>query len=93
MNLCIYIVSFGEYSHVVGQVLLTRDVVEDDHVRNNVCNTFETLMENGIIPIVNENDTVAIDEIENIVRFGDNDNLSAIVSKLVKADILIILSI
>ena len=45
-------------------------------------------MENGIIPIVNENDTVAIDEIENIVRFGDIDNLSAIVSKLVKADIL-----
>lgn len=88
----IYSKFFGEYSHVVGQVLLTRDVVEDDHVRNNVCNTFETLMENGIIPIVNENDTVAIDEIENIVRFGDNDNLSAIVSKLVKADILIILS-
>ena len=88
----IYSKFFGEYSHVVGQVLLTRDVVEDNHVRNNVCNTFETLLENGIIPIVNENDTVAIDEIENIVRFGDNDNLSAIVANLVKADLLIILS-
>lgn len=88
----IYSKFFGEYSHVVGQVLLTRDVVEDNHIRNNVCNTFETLLENGIIPIVNENDTVAIDEIENIVRFGDNDNLSAIVAKLVKADLLIILS-
>lgn len=88
----IYSKFFGEYSHVVGQVLLTRDVIEDDHVRNNVCNTFETLLENGIIPIVNENDTVAIDEIENIVRFGDNDNLSAIVANLVKADLLIILS-
>ena len=88
----IYSKFFGEYSHVVGQVLLTRDVVEDDHVRNNVCNTFETLLENGIIPIVNENDTVAIDEIENIVRFGDNDNLSAIVANLVRADLLIILS-
>ena len=83
---------FGEYGHIVGQVLLTRDVVEDDHIRSNVCNTFETLIENRIIPIVNENDTVSIDEIENIVRFGDNDNLSAIVSKLVNADLLIILS-
>ncbi|GAA0086106.1 glutamate 5-kinase [Clostridium sp. CTA-7] len=88
----IYSKFFGEYSHTVGQVLLTRDVVEDDHIRENVCNTFETLMENKIIPIVNENDTVSIDEIENIVRFGDNDNLSAIVAKLVKADLLIILS-
>lgn len=88
----IYSKFFGEYSHTVGQVLLTRDVVEDDHIRVNVCNTFETLIENSIIPIVNENDTVSIDEIENIVKFGDNDNLSAIVSKLVKADLLIILS-
>lgn len=88
----IYSKFFGEYSHIVGQVLLTRDVVEDDHVRQNVINTFETLLENRIIPIVNENDTVAIDEIENIVRFGDNDNLSAIVAKLVSADLLIILS-
>ena len=88
----IYSKFFGEYGHVVGQVLLTRDVVEDDHIRENVCNTFETLLENGIIPVVNENDTVSIDEIENIVRFGDNDNLSAIVSGLVNADLLIILS-
>lgn len=88
----IYSKFFGEYSHVVGQVLLTRDVVEDNHIRENVINTFETLLENKIIPIVNENDTVAIDEIENIVRFGDNDNLSAIVAKLVSADLLIILS-
>lgn len=88
----IYSKFFGEYSHIVGQVLLTRDVVEDDHVRQNVINTFETLLEKRIIPIVNENDTVAIDEIENIVRFGDNDNLSAIVAKLVSADLLIILS-
>ena len=88
----IYSKFFGEYSHIVGQVLLTRDVVEDDHIRENVCNTFETLLEKHIIPIVNENDTVAIDEIENIVKFGDNDNLSAIVASLVNADLLIILS-
>lgn len=88
----IYSKFFGEYSHVVGQVLLTRDVVEDDHIRENVCNTFNTLLEHQIVPIVNENDTVAIDEIENIVKFGDNDNLSAIVASLVDADLLIILS-
>lgn len=88
----IYSKFFGEYSHTVGQVLLTRDVIEDDHTRENVINTFETLLENKIVPIVNENDTVAIDEIENIVRFGDNDNLSAIVSVLTNADLLIILS-
>lgn len=88
----IYSKFFSEYSHTVGQVLLTRDVVEDDHIRENVINTFETLLENKIIPIVNENDTVSIDEIENIVKFGDNDNLSAIVSVLTNADLLIILS-
>ncbi len=88
----IYSKFFSEYSHTVGQVLLTRDVIEDDHIRENVINTFETLLENKIVPIVNENDTVSIDEIENIVRFGDNDNLSAIVSVLTNADLLIILS-
>lgn len=88
----IYSKFFGEYSHIVGQILLTRDVVEDEHIRENVCNTFETLIEHKIVPIVNENDTVAIDEIENIVRFGDNDQLSAIVAGLCKADLLIILS-
>jgi glutamate 5-kinase len=88
----IYSKFFGEYSHIVGQVLLTKDVIEDEHVRNNVVNTFEKLIEDKVIPIVNENDTLAIDEIENIVRFGDNDNLSAIVSVLIHADLLVILS-
>jgi len=88
----IYSKFFGEYSHVVGQILLTRDVIEDEHIRENVCNTFETLLEHKIVPIVNENDTVAIDEIENIVNFGDNDKLSAIVAGLCRADLLIILS-
>ena len=88
----IYSKFFGQYNHIVGQILLTRDVIEDDHIRENVINTFETLLEKEIIPIVNENDTVSIDEIANIVRFGDNDNLSAIVAKLVNADLLVILS-
>lgn len=88
----IYSKFFAEYSHIVGQILLTRDVIEDKHVSKNVYNTFETLLSKGIIPIVNENDTVSIDEIENIVKFGDNDKLAAIVSSLVNADLLIILS-
>ena len=70
----IYSKFFGEYSHTVGQVLLTRDVIENERIKNNVC------------------DTISIDEIENIVNFGDNDNLSAIVSLLINADLLIILS-
>ena len=88
----IYSKFFGEYSHTVGQVLLTRDVIEDERIKNNVCNTFEILLDKKIIPIVNENDTISIDEIENIANFGDNDNLSAIVSQLINADLLIILS-
>jgi len=90
----IYSKLFSEYSHTVGQILLTRDVVEEEHTRQNVINTFETLIENGVVPIVNENDSVSIDEIEYGEKrvFGDNDTLSAIVAILVKADLLIILS-
>ena len=53
----IYSKFFGEYSHTVGQVLLTRDVIENERIKNNVCNTFEILLDKKIIPIVNENDT------------------------------------
>lgn len=90
----IYSKSFSEYGHIVGQILLTRDVVEDSHTRQNVINTFETLLEKGVVPIVNENDSVSIDEIEYGEKrvFGDNDTLSAIVAELVKADVLVILS-
>ncbi len=82
---------FGEYNHMVAQVLLTRDTVDSEHKKENVLNTFNTLLGMGIIPIVNENDTVAIDELEGY-NFGDNDMLSAIVAKLVGADGLIILT-
>lgn len=90
----IYSKFFSEYGHIVGQILLTRDVVENEHTRQNVINTFETLLESGIVPIVNENDSVSIDEIEHIETkvFGDNDTLSAIVAELINADLLIILS-
>jgi len=85
---------FAEYGHIVGQILLTRDVVEENRTRTNVINTFESLLEKGILPIVNENDSVATDEIESGENriFGDNDTLSAIVAKLIEADLLVILS-
>ncbi len=82
---------FGEYNNSVAQILLTKNVVVNDHSRQNVVNTFQTLLEMGIIPIVNENDTVAIDELVG-ANFGDNDNLSAIVADLVGADLLVILT-
>ena len=66
---------FGEYNNMVAQVLLTRDAVDSEHRKENVLNTFNTLLSMGIIPIVNENDTVAIDELEGH-NFGDNDMLS-----------------
>ncbi len=84
----IYDRQFSEYNHVISQVLLTRDVVEDER-RCALCrNTFSRLLEYGVIPVVNENDTVAVEEIE----FGDNDTLSAVVATLCDADLLIILS-
>lgn len=79
---------FGDYNHSVAQILLTRDVVEQEQRRQNVINTFERLLEFGVIPIVNENDTVSTEEIE----IGDNDTLSAIVAKLIGADVLVLLS-
>ncbi|MGI5895597.1 MAG: glutamate 5-kinase [Oscillospiraceae bacterium] len=88
----IYDKLFSEHNHVVSQVLLTGDVISDEKRKQNVVNTFLRLLEYGSIPIVNENDTVSIDEIEMLVKFGDNDTLSAIVSLLVGADALVILS-
>lgn len=79
---------FSEYHQVSAQVLLTFDVITSEERRRNSVNTFNELLQLGIIPVVNENDTVATEEIE----FGDNDTLSAIVAALVKADCLIILS-
>lgn len=79
---------FSEYNHTVGQVLLTRYSLGSDESAENVRNTFGALLELGVIPVVNENDTVATDEI----RVGDNDTLSAIVARIIEADALVILS-
>ncbi|HEX2926070.1 MAG TPA: glutamate 5-kinase [Ruminiclostridium sp.] len=85
---------FSEYGHIVAQILLTRDIMSDDKCRKNVVNTFETLLEKGIVPIVNENDSVSTVELKVGQKdtFSENDTLSAIVSKLIEADLLIILS-
>ncbi len=88
----IYSSFFSDYGHIVAQILLTRDVIEDKKRRSNVINTFNNLIKRGVLPVVNENDTVSVEEIENITNFGDNDTLSAIVSELISADLLIILS-
>ena len=87
----IYDTFFGEYHQNVAQVLLTADVTARENSRTNVVNTFSELLSMGIIPIVNENDTVAVDELEGR-NFGDNDTLSAIVASLVGADALVILT-
>ena len=79
---------FSEYNQKAGQVLITKKTMTDPESRENARNTFEKLFELGVIPVVNENDTVATHEIQ----FGDNDSLSAIVAALVKADALVLLS-
>lgn len=84
----IYDKLFSEYGHVTAQVLLTRDCVEDPLRNMNIQNAFDRLLDLGALPIINENDTVAIDEIV----FGDNDRLSAVVARAVHADALVILT-
>ena len=83
-----YTAAFATYGLAVGQVLLTSDdIVRRVHYRN-AQRTFERLLSFGVVPVVNENDTVATDEI----RFGDNDRLAALVTHLVRADALVLLS-
>ena len=82
---------FSEYHQTCGQVLMTKKTMIDNVSRKNAENTFEELFRLGVIPIVNENDTVAIDELVGS-HFGDNDTLSAVVAQLVEADALVILT-
>ena len=80
---------FSDYSLNVSQILLTKYVLLEDR-KKNVENAVERLLELGTIPVVNENDTVAIDELE--LEMGENDSLAAIVATIAKADLLIIMS-
>ncbi len=84
----IYQKLFMEYNQTASQILMTKNTLVNEGNRENARNTFEMLLSMGAIPIVNENDTVSTYEIQ----FGDNDTLSAIVSALVQADLLILLS-
>jgi glutamate 5-kinase len=84
----IYQKFFDDYNQILGQVLLTRDGIENSVRRNNARNTIHRLLEMNVIPVINENDTVSTAEIE----FGDNDMLSAEVANLIQADLLIILT-
>ena len=83
---------FAEYSAIAAQVLMTKATVTTDTSRKNAENTFNELLKLGAIPIVNENGTVSTYEIKQVQTFGDNDRLSAIVTSIVGADLLILLS-
>ncbi len=84
----IYEKFFAEYGQTIGQVLLTKNNATDEHARENSRNSLLALLRMGAIPIINENDAVAVDEI----KIGDNDNLSAIVATLIDAEVLIIIT-
>lgn len=79
---------FSEYNQMTAQVLMTKYTIENEESYGNAKATFTELLNMGVIPIVNENDTVATDELD----FGDNDTLSALVAALINADLLILLS-
>ncbi|WP_155286717.1 glutamate 5-kinase [Lacticaseibacillus zhaodongensis] len=88
----LYTQRFSDYGAQVGQLLLTHDIFEFTLSRRHVLDTFNTLLKRKIIPIVNENDSVAVDELDHLTTFGDNDQLSALVTTRVDADLLIVLS-
>lgn len=79
---------FSQYGQTVSQLLITKTVIKNEELRTNAVNTLETLFQYGVIPIVNENDSVATDEI----AYGDNDTLSAVTACLINADLLVLLS-
>ena len=83
-----YANSFKEHDLLTAQILLTKDGLSNKTRRAHTLDTIETLLEHNIIPIINENDTVAVDEI----TFGDNDGLSCSVAKIIKADLLMLLT-
>ena len=92
-NMFLYDKFFGYYNKTVAQILLNAEDIAQEEKKENLTNTFNALLEQGVIPIVNENDSVSYTEIESEDRlFGDNDMLSAVVAVLTQADRLVILS-
>jgi len=88
----IYQKLFAEYNQIAGQVLITKNTFLNNVNRVNAQNTFSELLNMGVIPVVNENDTISTYELEFVNQFGDNDTLSAIVATMINADLLILLS-
>lgn len=88
----IYQKLFAEYNCVASQILMTKNTMLNPINRRNAQNTFEKLLELGAVPIVNENDTISTYELQKLQQFGDNDTLSAIVTAMIGADLLILLS-
>ncbi|MBQ9270107.1 MAG: glutamate 5-kinase [Oscillospiraceae bacterium] len=88
----IYDKLFSEFNHNVAQVLLTADDVNDPHRSANLRTTLTRLLELGVLPVINENDAVSTDEIGVTTTIGENDTLSAIVARLIRAELLILLS-
>ena len=88
----IYQKLFAEYNQTAGQILMTKNTMVNDMNRKNARNTFNELFSLGVIPVVNENDSVSTYELETLDRFGDNDTLSSVVAALIGADLLILLS-
>ena len=83
---------FTEYNHIVAQLLLTGEDIRSEQRSRNVRNTLSRLLELGALPVINENDAVATDEIGVDNTIGENDSLSAIVAAAIGADLLILLS-
>lgn len=84
----VYSRMFGDFGYNVAQLLITKDTIDNPESKQNAVNTFTELIKMRVLPVVNENDTVAVDEI----KFGDNDNLSSIVARITGADLLVILT-
>ena len=88
----IYQKLFSEYNQPSAQILMTKNTMVNNINRKNAQNTFNEVLSLGVIPIVNENDSISTYELQNLEKFGDNDTLSAVVAALVQADLLILLS-
>ncbi|WP_334329638.1 glutamate 5-kinase [Companilactobacillus sp. HBUAS59699] len=89
----IYNEALHKYGMCAAQMLITKDVIDYPESHTNVMNNFQSLLNmSNAIPIVNENDAVTVSELDHLTKFGDNDQLSAIVTNLVDADLLIMLS-
>ena len=91
MLMMIYQKLFAEYNQTIAQILVTKNVATNGISRINAVNTIQELLAMGVIPIVNENDVVSTDQILD-GNFGDNDTLSALVAKMIGADLLVLLS-